>query len=447
MTFEMNFDGLIGPTHSYGGLSYGNIASMQHGKHVSNPKKAALQGLEKMKTLMTLGIKQGVLPPHERPYLPFLHAVGFRGSLREVLEAAWREDPSLVIASASAAAMWTANAATVSPSADTADKKVHFTPANLISKLHRTFEAETTRRVLSCIFDDPAHFVHHAPLLSQDDFADEGAANHTRLCSSFGERGIELFVYGRTTKGEGNAPGLFPARQTDRACFSIARRHALSEDATCVVQQNPLAIDAGVFHNDVISVGHRDLFFYHEQAFVETNSAIEALQEKMERVCHTPLVTVCVKEKEIPLKEAVKTYLFNSQIVTTSDGSTVLIAPAECRASPVVSDYLTHMTPIQRIIYQDIRESMQNGGGPACLRLRIVLTDAEYKAMHKGVELTEELYRKLDAWVETHYRDRLTPDDLRDPQLAMEGQQALDALTGILQLGSIYSFQRGENHV
>ena len=28
MAYEVNFDGLVGPTHNYAGLSYGNVASL-----------------------------------------------------------------------------------------------------------------------------------------------------------------------------------------------------------------------------------------------------------------------------------------------------------------------------------------------------------------------------------------------------------------------------------
>lgn len=446
---EMNFDGLVGPTHNYSGLSYGNIASMQHGQLTSNPKKAALQGLEKMKVLMSLGIKQGIFPPQERPFLPILHTLGFSGSETEILQKAWKTDPKLLMACSSAACMWTANAATISPSVDSNDGRVHFTPANLISKFHRSFEAATTGMILYRIFNHPAYFAHHHPLPYQTDFADEGAANHTRFCRTFNQPGVQLFVFGRSllSQNQNSEPKRFPARQTDEASKALARLHRLAPSRVVFAQQNPEAIDAGVFHNDVISVGHQNVFLYHERAFVNTAGIIQQLRQQIETQCQVPFLAIEVKETEVSLEEAIKTYLFNSQIVTLPDQTMLLLAPQECQTSPTVHAFLQKLLedkdqPIRRVIYQDIRESMQNGGGPACLRLRIVLTDTEYAAMHRPVELTDKLYQQLMQWVEKHYRDSLTPNDLADPELLKEGRQALEEISQLLELGSIYSFQR-----
>lgn len=450
MTVEINFDGLVGPTHNYSGLSYGNIASMQHGQIASDPKKAALQGLAKMRTLMSLGIKQAILPPQERPFLPILHSLGFMGSETEILAKAWKTDPKLFLACSSAACMWAANAATVSPSADSNDERVHFTPANLITKFHRSFEASTTGHVLFRIFNHQAYFAHHYALPYHTDFADEGAANHVRLCRTFDQPGIQLFVYGRSVNSQNpNLPKKFPARQTDEASKAVARLHRVSPARLVFAQQNPDAVDAGVFHNDVISVGHQNVFLHHEKAFINTAEIVQQLKNLMETHCQIPLIALEVKETEVSLEEAVKTYLFNSQIVTLSDQTMVLIAPQECETSPSVSRFLQKMLddknqPIRKVIYQDIRESMQNGGGPACLRLRVALKKKEYDAMLPSVLLTEQLYPRLVQWVEKHYRDQLLPQDLVDPQLLHEGRQALDELSNILQLGSIYSFQRIE---
>ncbi|WP_370298967.1 N-succinylarginine dihydrolase, partial [Pontibacterium sp.] len=124
--FEANFDGLVGPTHNYAGLSFGNVASEKHQAEVSNPKQAAKQGLTKMKALNDLGLVQGVLAPQERPDINTLRQLGFGGSDADVLAAAAKQAPRILAACCSASSMWTANAATVSPSADTANGKVHF---------------------------------------------------------------------------------------------------------------------------------------------------------------------------------------------------------------------------------------------------------------------------------------------------------------------------------
>jgi succinylarginine dihydrolase len=446
---EMNFDGLVGPTHNYSGLSYGNIASMQDKKMVSNPKKAALQGLNKMHTLMLLGLKQGILPPQERPFIPVLHSLGFSGSDDEILQKAWKTRPELLMDCSSAACMWSANGATVSPSADSNDGRVHFTPANLISKFHRSFEAGFTGMLLAHIFNHPAYFAHHYPLPYHADFADEGAANHIRFCKTFDQAGVQLFVYGRSVSSQNQnlLPKHFPARQTDEASKAISRLHRLSPSRVIFAQQNPEAIDAGVFHNDVISLGHQHVFLYHEKAFVNTAAIIQQLSSQMETHCTVRLIALEVKEAEVSLEEAVKTYLFNSQLVTLADQTMVLLAPQECQESPSVKALIQSVledrrNPIQQVIFQDIRESMKNGGGPACLRLRVVLTEKEYTAMQPNLQLTEDLYQKLIKWVEKHYRDQLTPDDLPDPQLLQEGRRALDELTQMLDLGPVYSFQR-----
>lgn len=444
---EMNLDAIVGPSHNYSGLSYGNIASTEHSYQPSNPKKAALQGLQKMYSLFTLGVTQAVLPPHERPFIPILKRLGFTGTDSFILEQTWKTNRTLFLQCCSAASMWAANAATISPSADCYDGKVHFTPANLQTNFHRSFEAGTTGVVLFRIFNHPAHFIHHPSLPYHHNFSDEGAANHTRFSISSNHPGIELFVYGRSVYSPNDPlPKKFPARQTDEASRAIARLHLLNPSRTIFAQQNPEAIDAGVFHSDVISIGHQNLFLFHEKAFLHTAKLLEELNKKMTACCGAPLLTIEVKESEISLSEAVATYLFNSQIVTLPDKTMALIAPTECATSPAVSLFLQKIVenreqPIRKVLFQDVRESMQNGGGPACLRLRVPLQEKEYQAVYPHVLLSEELYQKLIRWVEKHYRDHLLPHDLIDPKFLQEGRVALDELSQILHLGSIYPFQ------
>ncbi len=177
----VNFDGIPGPTHNYAGLARGNLAAERNARTVANPRAAALQGLAKARALAARGVMQAVLPPHERPDTHALRALGFSGTDADVVSRAATDAPQLLAACSSAAAMWTANAATVSPSADTLDHRVHFTPANLVSHFHRSLEAPTTTRVLRAIFADPAHFVVHDPLPAAPQTGDEGAANHIRF--------------------------------------------------------------------------------------------------------------------------------------------------------------------------------------------------------------------------------------------------------------------------
>lgn len=441
--YEVNFDGIVGPTHHYGGLSAGNVASQLHRHEVSHPKQAALQGLEKMKLLVDLGLKQGVLPPHERPHMGRLRR-DFAGTDREVVEQAAQQRPELLSRAYSAAAMWAANAATVSPGADTSDGRVHFTPANLISTAHRCLEAEFTTRVLRTLFPDGSTFAVHDPLPPESNrLSDEGAANHMRVCAAHGQPGIEVFVYGRRASGPNERlPRRYPARQTKEACERIITRHQLSSNAYILVQQNPEAIDAGVFHNDVIAVANENVLFCHELAYVEQERFLRNLRSEFEY----ELQVIEVDDNEVPLEEAVRTYLFNSQLLTMPDGEMLLLCPVECRDSPVVREKLEQVVGaenrISRVQFVDVRQSMQNGGGPACLRLRVVLTEEQLQQVHSAIWLTAELYDELRAWVVRHYRDELTAADLRDPQLMDEVRAALNDLSGILELGAIYPFQR-----
>ena len=449
-TVEYNFDGLVGPTHNYAGLSLGNIASMTHRGAVSNPRAAALEGLAKMKTLSELGVPQAVLPPHPRPAIGLLRALGFSGRDRDVLRAAAKQAPELLRHSASSAGMWVANAATVAPSRDTRDRRVHFTPANLISKLHRSIEPPQTLRTLRAIFRDPARFHVHEPVPAGQGLGDEGAANHTRFAPAHGTRGLHFFVYGHTAltaqPGEAN-PTRFPSRQSREASMAVARRHQLSDTQVVFARQSAEAIDAGVFHNDVIAVGNANLLLYHEQAFAHSRSVMGALQRKYSALNRgDELSLVQVATREVPLADAVRSYLFNSQLVTLGSGKMALVAPAECQETPTVERFLERLitsgkTPINAVHYLNLRQSMRNGGGPACLRLRVVLTTAEVDAMVPRVRFNADLHADLVAWVTRHYRDKLRAADLADPDLLEESQRALDELTQLLKLGSIYPFQ------
>lgn len=435
---ELNLDGLVGPTHHYGGLGLGNLASADHAHEVSNPRSAALQGLAKMRHLLALGIPQGVLPPHERPWLPGLRSLGFAGSDAAVLAEAGRAAPGLLSAMSSASAMWTANAATVSPSADTADGRLHLTPANLVGQVHRSIEAPFTTRVLRTVFDGP-RFVVHDPLPSSADLGDEGAANHGRVTGAHAGPGVELFVYG---VGGGRGPTRYRARQTATASEAVARRHGLAPSRVVVARQDPAAIDAGVFHNDVISVVDRDLMLVHESAFADPmvpDRLVSAAQE-----IGVDLRVVVVPSSMLSVDEAVSTYLFNSQLVTAPDGRRLLIAPIEVVESRAAGEALAlfEAAGVHEVVTLDLRQSMHNGGGPACLRLRVALTEAELADTHPGVLLDADLVGRLEEWVNRHYRDELTPTDLADPDLLEESRRALDALSALLGLGSIYEFQR-----
>lgn len=442
-TVEANFDGLVGPTHNYAGLAHGNVASAKNAEQPSDPRGAVLQGLAKMKALADLGMAQGVLPPQERPHIPSLKRLGFSGKEAEVLAKAHREAPGLLAAMSSASSMWTANAATVSPGADCADGRVHFTPANLATHLHRAIEPETTARALRAIFGDDKRFAHHEPLPATPQMGDEGAANHTRLCGDYGQQGLELFVYGAAGEDRPR-PKKYPARQTLAASEAVTRLHQLDPSHVHYAQQKPEVVDQGVFHNDVIAVGNREVLLYHEQAFADA----AAVREWMKRgLKGRDPVFLEIRDSEVPVEDAVHSYLFNSQLICPPDGSMWLVAAHECEEHPRVWAAIQRLVrddanPIAGVKVFDLRQSMRNGGGPACLRLRVVLAEAQRAAVNPRAWMDQALYERLVAWARKHYRDRLVLADLADPALLQESRSALDELTQILGLGSLYDFQR-----
>ena len=447
---EYNFDGLVGLSHHYGGHSFGNVASSANKAAVSNPKQAALQGLKKAKTLAEMGLKTGtwgqaILPPQERPFLPALRQLGFSGSNAEVINKSAKAYPQIFAKTCSAASMWTANAATISPSLDTADSKVHFTPANLVAMYHRSLEHETTSNVLQAIFADSRYFSHHKALPQNIIYGDEGAANHTRFYNNHAESGIEFFVYGAESFANSAGtvkPTNYPARQTLEASSIIARSHQLKAEKTIFAQQHPDAIDAGVFHNDVIAVGHGNFMMCHEMAFWNK----EATYAKLKSSFSAEFYIHEVSNEDLPIEDVVSSYLFNSQLIGDSNNGMVIIAPQECednkRVKAAIDKIIAGDNPVTGAHYFDVKQSMRNGGGPACLRLRVLLSQQEVDAISARVVLDDALYADLKAWIEKHYRDQLTVNDLADPAFYEEGCSALDELTKIMQLGSVYDFQK-----
>jgi succinylarginine dihydrolase len=310
--------------------------------------------------------------------------------------------------------------------------------------LHRILEAEQTERTLRALMPDEERFAVHSALTPHSALSDEGAANHMRLCAEQGAPGVEIFVYGRTAT---ETRAGFPARQTLESCRALARRHALAPERTVFARQSSAAIDAGAFHNDVVAVSHEHVLFHHEHAF-EDKAALYAEVREKARGLFEP-VFIEVPAAQVSLEDAVSSYLFNSQLVRLpGEFGLTLIAPTEVRENNRTAGYIAEKTAragavLGRVEYVEVRESMRNGGGPACLRLRIVMTDAEKHAAAGGFFLDDKLAGKLEAWITKHYREELGPADLGDPTLVRETQTALDALTRILPLGGgFYPFQR-----
>lgn len=419
-TIEINFDGLVGPIHNYAGLSPGNIASASNAGAVSRPRAAALQGLGKMRRLMDLGLVQGFFPPPRRPAVAALRALGFVGTDREVVSAAAGEDPLLFNNICSASAMWAANAATVIAPADSSDGRVHLVTANLSTMLHRSFEATDTFAMLRRIFANGAHFAVHAPLPASQHFSDEGAANHMRLTPSHGTRGLNVFIHG-TQRGS-----RFPERQARRAGEAVAR---LSGAPALHMLQSQRAIDAGAFHNDVVAVANEYVLLAHAEAFEDSDGLFAALASTVPGF-------VPVEVDSITLDDAIRSYLFNSQLITLPDGSMALVLPSEAQEHAsvwaAVEGIVAGNNPIAQAIVVDVRESMRNGGGPACLRLRVPVTEAQRAAIDPRFLLDERRWHALCAVVDRHWPEQIATSDLALPDLWDSVGRAHDALDDLL---------------
>jgi succinylarginine dihydrolase len=409
---EINFDGIIGPSHNYAGLSLGNLASSANALTVSHPRDAALQGIGKMRHNLKLGLAQGFFVPLPRPDHEWL------GDLGTTAEEA---PDSLLPAAFSASSMWAANAATVSPGPDTKDGRCYLTVANLRTMPHRSHEWADTHSQLRRAFADGKHFHVHRPVPPA--FGDEGAANHMRLTSAHGQPGVEIFVYGK--RG-----GAFPARQHVEASRAVARLNCLDPERTLFATQAEEAIAAGAFHNDVVAVANENVLFAHEQAFedrVELYTALHRLLPDVE--------IVEVPASAVSLEDAIKSYMFNAQLVTLPQGGMGLILPEEARETPAVWQWLETMAagngPIRALFVVDVRQSMANGGGPACLRLRVVADPATVDPRFIADEA------KLDAIaavVAKHWPTDVEPDDLRDTQFCVKVEKAREMLLEALDL-------------
>ena len=408
---EINFDGIVGPSHNYAGLSLGNLAATSHAGDTSYPRAAALQGIAKMRSNMALGLAQGFLLPLPRPN----HALLDRLAVDE------NADRALLAAAWSASSMWTANAATVSPAPDTADGRCHLTPANLVTMLHRGQEWRDTQAQLKIAFGDDRHFAVHDAV--PDSFGDEGAANHMRFCTSHEEPGVEVFVYGRPG-------GRFPARQHEQASRAVARLHGLAPDRSVFIEQNPVAIEAGAFHNDVVSVANGRVLFTHEQAFAERETAYDAI-----RAAFPQLEVVEVPADAVSLEEAIATYLFNAQLLSLPSGEMALVVPTECQESAAVWSWLEHMLagngPIRQVIPVDVKQSMANGGGPACLRLRVV---ADPATVDRRFLLDDAKATLIEKVVAEHWPETIATAQLGSPELEARVVSARRALLDALDL-------------
>lgn len=426
---EVIFIGMPGPTHHYGGLSADNVASSTNRGSASNPQLAALQAISLARRLRELGLVPAILPPQLRPHLPLLAERFTDVSGDALIVKAAKEAPELLESASSSSAMWSANAATVSPIADNKDGKLHLTTANLHTNLHRRIEAQDTHALLCAIFAPIPKTIMHPPL--PDAQRDEGAANHMRLAPRHFAQGLNVFVYSKA------------GRQSLEACQAIASAHGLMPEATLFIEQNPKVIEAGVFHNDVIAVSNEHVLLVHEDAYAGGREDIARIGVAYKQVSGHNLTTLIIERNELSVQEAVQTYFFNSQILTKFAGNMAVIAPKEVqelfggKAMRLFEKIARDSgNPIDEIITLDLRQSMRNGGGPACLRLRVAMNSAQLTALHENsnVLADEPLLAALETLVKKHYREELYTADVADPALYHECKAMREELLALMRL-------------
>ena len=435
---EINFDGLIGPTHNYAGLSQGNLASQKHLNKTSNPKAAALQGLDKMRLIMDQGIPQGFFLPHERPHLKTLRALGFSGTDEDIINRATKQNPLLLKNVYSASSMWAANAATFSPSIDSYDQNMHITPANLNTMFHRSIEHEFTKTQLELMFGGVA--IVHDPIENISGYGDEGAANHLRVSEQHLKSGFQIFVYGSSAFEVHQ--GMI-TRQAEEISKAVSIMHQLDPDRVLFLKQNEQAINAGSFHNDIVSLANEEVFIFHQEAFAD--------RVELERILHhlkdhvKGFHPIEILSEDISLDDLVSSYLLNSQLITVKNNEMMMLLPEEVQNHSNCMRWLEEIkssSPIKHIEFVDIRQSMMNGGGPACLRFKITVNNDEFNQINEKFLLTPKKLMDLRALVTKHYRDKLNPADLLDNNLVQESYRFLDELTQLLDLGNVYDFQK-----
>ena len=172
-------------------------------------------------------------------------------------------------------------------------------------------------------------------------------------------------------------------------------------------------IAAGAFHNDVVAVANERVLFTHEQAFEHPDQTYADIKRMMPEA-----EIIIVPANRVSLADAIQSYLFNAQLVTLSDGGMALILPSEAQDNARVWGWLTEMVegngPIRKLVPVDVRQSMANGGGPACLRLRVVAdpatVDQRFIADAHKLDIIAEV-------VTVHWPETIVPDQLGDPDL------------------------------
>jgi succinylarginine dihydrolase len=341
--------------------------------------------------------------------------------------------------------MWAANAGTFTPACDASDGRHHLTLANLASSWHRAAESRERLGQLSTLFaateSQPAgKAVLHDALPSIVPLRDEGAANHMRLCDAEGTSAVHIFVYGQADLAVAATQTM--ARQTLAASQAVARLHGLDPSRTFYLQQHPHAIEAGVFHNDVIATSHANMLLYHEFAFWKAEDELARIGQAYQHFCGRPLQRICIRQQELTLTDAVSSYFFNSQILTPRGASSgpspghTLVCAQQCQRMPQVRAMIERLVADERhlitqVRYVNLDESMAGGGGPACLRLRVQLPSELIDQFAPTARWTSDRDSQWRAVIEQYYPEQLEWERLGDPHLIQQYAAAYAAFAAI----------------
>lgn len=379
MLNQVFIDCMPGPTSHFGGHSIGNIASMTSKNMPSNPKKAAIEWLDKVSLVQSLGAKQIVLPPHRRPLIH--HA----------------NHPRLE--NLSSGFIWMANAGHFIPATDTTLHAHQFIPANMKSGHHRKNEHRFHAYWIKQILKNINHHIH-SPLRA----CDEGAANAIRLWKN--NQSIFILVHGHPKTA-------FPSRQSKDSFNELQSLVKLKN--LIILQQKSKAIDHGVFHNDVISFGFKNVLFCHEHSFEDQKNQLYQLNQLFLNTTKSKLHIIQINEQDLPLTECIDTYLFNSQVILINNKITLLSPKAAKRnekSFKIIQEWIAN-DYIHDVKFIDINSSLMNGGGPACLRLCIYLLDSEIHAIPRQFWLTSKKINELKQIIETKYPSSLDLSDIQ----------------------------------
>ena len=252
--------------------------------------------------------------------------------------------------------------------------------------------------------------------------------------------GFQIFVFGSTAF---DAHHDIIARQAEEISQAVSTQHQLDPDRVLFLKQNEQAINSGSFHNDIVSLANEEVFIFHQEAFADRVELERVLHHMKDHV--KGFHPIEILSEDISLDDLVSSYLLNSQLITVKNNEMMMLLPEEVQNHPNCMRWLDEIkssSPVKHIEFVDIRQSMMNGGGPACLRFKTVVNNDEFDKINKKFLLSPKKLMDLRALVSKHYRDQLNPEDLLDIKLMQESYTFLDELTQLLDLGAIYNFQK-----